>query len=286
MTLPAPAAVPLVVFMVSTPEDFLEFTKAREPDPASGEPDPQKVLDFIAAHPETGNALQLGIPKIAPTKSFATSGYNGLHAFALVDADGNETWGRYRWQPVEGEHYLNEEEVDEADRDYLQAEIRERLESGDARFRLDFVLAQDGDSLTDPTEEWKGDREVVTLGELTVTDVIDEPTDGPLVFDPTNDTDGWKLSDDRILAARSSARAAFLFAISSLSRALRSPAKARFSLSLICTFASESCSFFLASTSDVVVEPMRTIPIAAAIVPASALLRRIHFLTCASAPCS
>jgi catalase len=196
------AAVPLVVFMVRTPEDFLAFTKAREPDPGTGEPDPQKVLDFIAEHPETGNALQLGIPKLAPTKSYATSGYNGLHAFALVDADGNETWGRYQWHPVEGEHYLNEEEVDEADRDYLQAEIREHLSSGEAKFRLDFVIAQDGDSLTDPTEEWKGDREVVTLGELTVTGVIDEPSDGPLVFDPNNDTDGWKLSDDKILAAR------------------------------------------------------------------------------------
>ncbi len=39
------------------------------------------------------------------------------------------------------------------------------------------MLAADGDSLTDPTEEWKGDREVVTLGTLSVTDVIEEPSD-------------------------------------------------------------------------------------------------------------
>jgi catalase len=196
------AAVPLVVFMVSTPEDFLAFTRARANDPETGEPDPDKVMAFVAEHPETAHALQRGLPKLAPTTSFATSSYNGLHAFALVDADGNETWGRYQWHPLEGEHYLNEEQLDEAGRDYLQDEIRERLAGGDARFRLDFVLAQDGDSLTDPTEEWPEDREVVTLGELTVTDVIEEPTDGPLVFDPTNDTDGWKLSDDEILAAR------------------------------------------------------------------------------------
>ena len=198
------AAVPLVVFMVRNPEDFLAFTQARANDPETGEPDPDKVMAFVAAHPETANALQRGLPKLAPTTSFATSSYNGLHAFALVDADGNETWGRYQWHPVEGEHYLNEEQLDEAGRDYLQEEIRERLAAGDAKFRLDFVLAQDGDSLTDPTEEWPEDREVVTLGELTVTDVIEEPpaSEGPLVFDPTNDTDGWKLSDDKILAAR------------------------------------------------------------------------------------
>lgn len=199
------AAVPLVVFMVRTPEDFLAFTRARANDPETGEPDPEKVMAFVAEHPETANALQRGLPKLAPTTSFATSSYNGLHAFALVDADGNETWGRYQWHPPGGEHYLNEEQLDEAGRDYLQEEIRERLAGGEVMLRLDFVLAQDGDSLTDPTEEWPEDREVVTLGDLTVTGVIEEPTDGPLVFDPTNDTDGWKLSDDQILAARSPA---------------------------------------------------------------------------------
>jgi catalase len=200
------AAVPLPIFMVRNATDFLGFTSARKPDPSTGQPDPDKVMAFVADHPETANALQLGLPKLAPTTSYATSGYNGLHAFGLVDAEGNETWGRYGWVPVEGEQYLSDDEREAADRDYLRQELRERLDGGgEARLRLDFTLAADGDSLTDPTEEWQGDREVVTLGELTVTGVIDEPTDGPLVFDPINLTDGILPSDDDILAARSPA---------------------------------------------------------------------------------
>jgi catalase len=200
------AAVPLPVFLVRNADDFLAFTRARAPDPETGQPDPDKVMAFIGEHPESAHAMQLGLPKLAPTTSFATSGYNGLHAFGLVDPDGNETWGRYSWVPVEGEQYLSDAEREAADRDYLQHEIRERLEGGgEARLRLDFKLAADGDSLTDPTEEWQGEREVVTLGELTVTGVIDEPTDGPLVFDPNNLTDGIVPSDDEILAARSPA---------------------------------------------------------------------------------
>ena len=200
------ATVPLPVFMVRDAEDFLAFTKARIPDPETGQPDPDKVMAFIGEHPETANALQLGLPKIAPTTSFATSGYNGLHAFGLVDADGGEHWGRYEWHPVEGESYLSDDEREAADRDYLRHEIRERLESGGkAEFRLDFVLAAEGDSLTDPTEEWKGEHDVVTLGTLTVTGVIEEPGDGPLVFDPNNLTDGIVPSDDEVLAARSPA---------------------------------------------------------------------------------
>jgi catalase len=200
------AAVPLVVFMVRTADDFLAFTRARVPDPETGQPDADKVMAFIGEHPETAHAMQLGLPKLAPTTSFATSGYNGLHAFCLRDADDGEHWGRYSWIPVEGEQYLSDEQREAAGRDYLQDEIRERLGSGgEAVFRLDFTLAAEGDSLTDPTQEWKGDREVVDLGTLTVTEVIDEPTDGPLVFDPNNLTDGIEPSDDDILAARSPA---------------------------------------------------------------------------------
>jgi catalase len=199
------ASVPLPVFMVRNAEDFLAFTKARTPDPETGQPDQEKVMAFLADHPETANALQLGLPKLAPTSSYATSGYNALHAFCLVDADGGKQWGRYEWHPTEGEQYLSDEQREAAGSDYLQEELRERLASGAAGFRLEFRLAADGDSLTDPTEEWKGERQVVALGELTVTDVIEEPTDGPLVFDPINLTDGIDPSDDKILAARSPA---------------------------------------------------------------------------------
>jgi catalase len=197
-------SVPLEVFMVRTAEDFLTFTKARLPDPETGQPDQEKVGAFIADHPETGRALQLSLPKLAPTTSFATSGYNGLHAFGLVNADGATTWGRHRWVPAEGEHYLSEERMGEADRDYLQDEIRERLGSGTATFALDFVKAGEGDSLEDPTEPWEGDRETVTLGELELTGIVEDPEtpEEPLVFDPMRLTDGIEPSDDRILAAR------------------------------------------------------------------------------------
>ena len=124
-------AVPLVVFLARTPEDFLELTRARIPDPETGQPDPEKLGAYLAEHPETGVALQKGMPKLAPTTSFATSDYRGLHAFCLVDAEGGEHWGRYAWEPEEGPEYLTDEQREAAARDYLQEEIRERLASGD-----------------------------------------------------------------------------------------------------------------------------------------------------------
>jgi catalase len=197
-------AVPLVVFMVRNPEDFLELTKARAPDPETGQPDPEKLGAFLGAHPETGLALEKGFPKLAPTTSFVTSEYRALHAFCLVDADGGKHWGRYSWESEDGVEYLTDEQREAASRDYLQEEIRERLASDVARFTLEFTLANEDDELDDPTVEWLGDHEVVELGELEVIEVAEdaETPDNPLVFDPMRLTDGIEPSDDKILAAR------------------------------------------------------------------------------------
>jgi catalase len=197
-------SVPLVVFFARNPEDFLEMTRARIPDPETGQPDPEKLGAYLAEHPEAGVALQKGIPKLAPTTSFATSDYRALHAFGLVDAEGGMHWGRYTWEPEDGTEYLTDEQRDAAERNYLQEEIRQRLADGIARFTLEFTLANEGDPLEDPTVEWEGDREVIELGELEVIRVIEdaETPEEPIVFDPMRLTDGIEPSADQILAAR------------------------------------------------------------------------------------
>ena len=197
-------SVPLVVFFARNPEDFLAMTRARIPDPETGEPDPEKFGAYLAEHPEAGVALQKGIPKLAPTTSFATSDYRALHTFGLVDADGGVHWGRYTWEPEAGTEYLTDEQREAASRNYLQEEIRERLADGIARFTLEFTLANEGDPLDDPTAEWEGEHEVVELGELEVITVVEdaETPDDPMVFDPMRLTDGIDPSADQILAAR------------------------------------------------------------------------------------
>ena len=197
-------SVPLVVFFARNIDDFLEMTRARIPDPETGHPDPEKLGAYLAKHPEAGIALQKGLPKLAPTTSFATSDYRALHAFCLVDADGGTHWGRYTWEPEDGTEYLNEEQIAEASRDYLQEEIRERLAEGIARFTLEFTLANEGDPLDDPTVEWEGEHEVIELGELEVLRVAEdaETPGNPIVFDPMRLTDGIEPSADPILAAR------------------------------------------------------------------------------------
>src|SRR4029079_6200539 len=120
-------SVTLPVFFVKDGESFLEFLHAREPDPETGDPDMEKLGAFLGEHPETAAAVQLILPALSPPTSFATTRYNALHAFAFTNADGETRYGRYSFIPEAGEELLPEEEIDSADRDYLEAELRQRL---------------------------------------------------------------------------------------------------------------------------------------------------------------
>ena len=186
-------------FFVRTPEDFLEFTQARRPDPETGEPNMEKVGAFVAAHPECVPAIQAAL-SADPPESYATCVYNSIHSFRWTDAEGTSRWVRYRFEPEAGERTIGFEEAKERGADYLQEEITGR----GASFRLMVVIAGEDDEVHDPTEEWPAERETVEVGrlELTGPDTERERDGDILVFDPTRVTDGIELSDDPILRFR------------------------------------------------------------------------------------
>jgi len=199
-------------FFVCTPEAFLEFTRARKPDPETGQPDMAKLGAFLGAHPEAGPAVQEQLASQAPV-SYATTDFNSLHAFRFTAPDGTERWVRYHWEPDAGVATLEAEEAEGKDRDYLQQELAERLEGGPVGFVLSVAVAQEGDPIEDPTLAWPDDRETIELGRLEVTGLaFDRDRDGDvLVFDPIRVTDGIEPSGDPILHARSDAYAESVF---------------------------------------------------------------------------
>src|SRR5207253_396487 len=110
------------------------------------------------------------------------------HAFRWIASDGTERWVRTRWMPDGGPtDGLSDEEAMARDRDYLSAELRERLGAGTAGFTLLARLAEDGDPLDDPTEAWPEEREAVAVGRLELREAIGNPeTPSDIhVFDPT-----------------------------------------------------------------------------------------------------
>lgn len=190
-------------FVSRTPEDFLELMLLRRPDPATGQPDMEKLGAYLAEHPETVPAAQSVLMK-EPIASFATAEYFSPHAFALIDADGNRTWVRYRLVPEAGEQRIADDEAKARGRDYLHEELAERLRAGSVAFELQLQLAADGDPLDDSTAPWPDERELVAAGRLELIEIADDPErEGHIdVFDPTRIVDGIELSDDPVLLAR------------------------------------------------------------------------------------
>src|SRR3954465_2230099 len=152
-------ALSLPVFFVRTPEEFLEFTLARAESF-------EKVGEFIGSHPATLQAVQQIAPVLVPPRSYATVVYNSIHAFRLIDSDGEGRWIRWRWLPDAGAEWLPEEERESMAPDFLQTEIFDRLP---VRFTLVARIAADDLPTDDPTAAWPEDVETVDMGSLELT---------------------------------------------------------------------------------------------------------------------
>lgn len=212
-------AVTVPVFVVRTPEDFLELTTARIPDPETGKPDPKKIESFLEEHPESMGSIFAAM-SAQPPASYVQLTYHAVHAFQFENDAGDKRWIRYRWEPEAGEEFLDPAEARQRDRHHLVADLEERFASGGAAFRLTAQIAADGDDVNDPTMSWPDERERVELGRLEITSLAHdrEQGDDVLVFDPTRVTDGIECSDDRILRARPHAYAESVFRRSGVRR--------------------------------------------------------------------
>jgi catalase len=187
-------------FPVRSPDAFIEFVRAMEPGLAQL----WKMPAFLLRHPESLPALAASGPALAkPPASYATLPFYAVHAFKWTAADGSERWVRYRWLP-ERDEKLSPAAAKKLGPDYLQSELRQRLQQGAIRFTLRVQIAGPGDNPDDPLAPWPATREELDAGTLEVTalDPAREQDGKPFVFDPVRVTDGIGLSNDPVLTYR------------------------------------------------------------------------------------
>jgi catalase len=194
------------VFVVHTPEQFYQQLLAAKPDPATGKPDPAKLKAFYAANPETV-PFQNWVKAHPPSSSLANAAYYGINAFLFTDA--SNTTRAVRWAVVPETPYAPITDAQKAEKNFLQADLDERLENGPLRWRLILTVAQPGDPTDDATLQWPDSREQVDAGTLVLAHASSQE-DGAcrdINFDPTILPAGIAPSDDPLLAARSAAYA-------------------------------------------------------------------------------
>lgn len=186
-------------------EEFLAFLEALAKTNVSTRK-PSPIEQYVSAHPAAQHFVQ-AIPN--PPLSYATSAYFMLNAFRFTNVDGVRKSGRYRVMPNDGVIALKPSEIKKQAPDYLREELERRLKLGPGKFTLELQIAQPGDPTSDNTKAWPADRQVVTLGTISVDQVVSNTLleERALLFDPTRLTNGIELSDDPMPALRSAAYA-------------------------------------------------------------------------------
>jgi catalase len=200
------AMIDIPVFTVKDPESFYEQLLAARPDPATRKPDPAKMKEFLAHHPETARALQ--IVQANPFSSgFSNASYHGLNAFRFVNSAGTAT--PVRWSMVAVEPFEPEPSAQSAaqDKNYLFDAAIARIQRAPVAWRLVLTIGEGGDPTDDATAQWPSSRQHVDVGTLTINHVEGEAPGNcrDINFDPLVLPSGIEPSDDPLLSARSAA---------------------------------------------------------------------------------
>lgn len=196
-------AVP--AFPVATAEADFAFMQLQQPNPATGEPNPEKLATFFATHP-AANRFRQWIEDTPPSASFATRTYNSLDAFEFVDAKGERH--AVRWSMVP-ENPAGDTRIPPDDPDFLAQDLRRRLAKGPLKWRLVVTLANPGDPTDNASIAWEGKHREADAGTLVI-DATQPQATGPCRdtnFDPTVLPTGIEVSDDPLLKLRHEAYA-------------------------------------------------------------------------------
>lgn len=197
-------AATIPVFFARTPESFIDIMKTAAAFKHKELSLREKIEAVIEHFSESKNAfLHLGALK--PPVSYAAIRYFSIHAFYLVNDQGQRQAVKYEWEPDLGVHTLSASEAKSQSSDYLEEDLIKRTAQGKVDFKLNLVLGEPSDPTDDPTVIWPDQRTRLEVGTLSITGPIPEPEG--LVMDPTRMTPGIELSQDPILNFRHEAYA-------------------------------------------------------------------------------
>jgi catalase len=176
---------------------------ASKPDPDTGKPDPAKMEAFLAAHPETVEAIKVlnGQPV---SSGFANSTFHGLNAFRFINSAGDSIPVRWLLTPMQPFEAASAASAAQ-DKNYLFDTLIAQIHRQPLRWRLIVIIGQPGDPTNDASIAWPAGREQVDVGTLTLDHVESDENSAAtdINFDPLVLPAGIAPSDDPLLSARS-----------------------------------------------------------------------------------
>jgi len=196
------------VFGAANPRTFNDMLLASKPDPETGKPDPKKLHELLASHPDA-MAQSSFLTTNTPPVSYATSAYYSIHTFKFVDASGGVHPVKWRFIPHDAEKRLTAAEVATAPRDFLEQRLIERVSKAPAQWDMVVYEGEPGDPEDDATIAWPEARKHFKAGTLTITQAMTQSGAEceKINFDPLVMSDGIAATNDPVLLFRSPAYA-------------------------------------------------------------------------------
>lgn len=197
------AMVSIPVFLDSTPQNFVDRLVASKTDPDTGEPDKEKVNDYLAQHPETVAAMKI-VQQHPPSSGFETTTFRGLNAFEFTNRSGRSVPVRWMLVP-EQEEESQPPSQELPSPDYLFEALIKAADTP-LQWRLILTIGEPEDQTHDATRLWPEDRRTLEVGTVTINSVHTESPGNArdINFDPLVLPDGITALDDPLLNARSS----------------------------------------------------------------------------------
>jgi catalase len=191
------------IFGSPTPQALVDGLLVRRPDPATGQPNADRVAAFVAANPATTRQAAW-LAANNPSASWATTPYWSVNAFRFRGQDGEVRHARWIFEPRAGTQRLTAEQMAAMPASFLAEELRRRVAAAPVEFDMILQFPSPGDNLIDPTVAWPDDRPRTVVGRLTVTEVAPGPGGAcdPISFMTLDQAPGVEFSDDPTLHAR------------------------------------------------------------------------------------
>ena len=200
----------LPIFFIRDAIQFPDMIHSLKPSPVTNKQDPNRFFDFFSATPEATNMLVHVYSNLGTPASYRTMDGNGVHAFKLVNKDGQTIFAKFRWISHQGVKNLNGAQVAKAGPNFLTDDLYEEIGKGNfPRWDL-MVQTMSADQFArlnynpfDDTKEWLG-VPFRKIGEMVLNEVppnFFQYTEQS-AFAPANMVPGIEPSPDRMLQGR------------------------------------------------------------------------------------
>lgn len=200
----------LPIFFIRDAIQFPDMIHSLKPSPVTNKQDPNRLFEFFAGTPEATNMLVHVYSNLGTPASYRTMDGNGVHAFKLVNAQGQTVFAKFRWISHQGVKSLTGDAASKAPFNFLTDDLYGEINAGHFPvwdLMVQTMTAEELGKLSynpfDDTKEWLG-VPFRKIGEMTLNKVPENffRWTEQSAFAPANMVPGIEASPDRMLQGR------------------------------------------------------------------------------------